>query len=58
MSEIEDMKTRNNSHAYTFYTVKIHNDPEFYEKEKKRVLLYQLKIFETDEEYWATKCEY
>ena len=38
-------KIRNNN----FYTNKIHNDDEFYEAEKKRVVAYIKNRYENDE---------
>jgi hypothetical protein len=34
-----------------FYTKKIHEDPEFYAKEKERIRLYKLNRYQNDPEY-------
>jgi hypothetical protein len=42
----------------SYYTNKIHNNPEFYEAEKKRVAKYQVERYKNDEEYKQKKKEY
>ena len=42
----------------SFYANKIHNNPEFYELEKKRVVKYQVERYNTDDEYKQKKKEY
>lgn len=42
----------------SFYTNKIHSNPEFYELEKKRVVKYQVERYNTDDEYKQKKKEY
>lgn len=34
-----------------FYTKKIHEDPDFYAKEKERIRLYKLNRYQNDPEY-------
>lgn len=41
-----------------YYNNKIHNDQEFYNDEKKRVVAYQINRYKTDEEYREKKKEY
>lgn len=50
--------TKNNNRVNAFYTNKIHNNPEFYEKEKQRVIQYQNNRYKTDEEYKEKRKEY
>ncbi len=38
-----------------YYTNKIHKNPEFYELEKKRVVQYQVEIYNNDDEYKQNK---
>ena len=45
----EEVKTR--TIRAIRYDNKIKSDPEFYEKEKKRVLEYMVKRYNNDEEY-------
>ena len=47
-------KIRNNN----FYTNKIHNDDEFYQAEKKRVVAYIKNRYENDEEFREKRKEY
>ncbi len=42
----------------SFYTNKIHNNPEFYEAEKKRVAKYQVERYKNDDGYKQKKKEY
>ncbi len=42
----------------SFYTNKIHTNPEFYEVEKKRVVKYQVQRYNNYDEYKAKKKEY
>ena len=42
----------------SYYTCKIHSNPEFYEAEKKRVVKYLVERYNTDEEYKNKKKEY
>lgn len=51
-----DKKFREKSRLY--YNEKIHNNPEFYEAEKKRALEYQRKRLENDPEYREKRKEY
>ena len=41
-----------------FYTKKIHNNKEFYEAEKKRVVAYINDRYKNDEEYREKRREY
>ncbi len=52
------MTDTNNLKVLSFYTNKIHNNPEFYELEKKRVVKYQVERYNTDDEYKQKKKEY
>ena len=52
------MTDTNNSKVVSFYTNKIHNNPEFYEAEKKRVVKYQVQRYNNDDEYKEKKKEY
>ena len=52
------MTDTNNIKALSFYANKIHNNPEFYELEKKRVVKYQVERYNTDDEYKQKKKEY
>ena len=42
----------------SFYANKIHNNPAFYELEKKRVAKYQVERYKNDDEYKQKKKEY
>ncbi len=42
------MTDSNNIKVLFFYANKIHNNPEFYELEKKRVVKYQVPIMTTN----------
>ena len=42
----------------SFYTNKIHNNPAFYELEKKRVAKNQVERYKNDDEYKQKKKEY
>lgn len=53
-----DTETANNFKILSFYANKIHSNPEFYEKEKKRVVRYQVERYNNDEEYKQKKKEY
>jgi len=44
--------------SVSFYTYKIHSNPEFYEAEKKRVVKYLVNRYNTDEEFKTKKKEY
>lgn len=52
------MTDTNNIKVLSFYANKIHNNPEFYELEKKRVVKYQVERYNTDDEYKQKKKEY
>ncbi len=52
------MTDTNNLKVLSFYANKIHNNPEFYELEKKRVVKYQVERYNTDDEYKQKKKEY
>lgn len=52
------MTDTNNLKVLSFYANKIHNNPEFYELEKKRVAKYQVERYNTDDEYKQKKKEY
>ena len=52
------MTDSNNIKVLSFYANKIHNNPEFYELEKKRVVKYQVERYNTDDEYKQKKKEY
>lgn len=52
------MTDTNNLKVVSFYTNKIHNNPEFYEAEKKRVVKYQVQRYNNDDEYKEKKKEY
>jgi len=41
-----------------YYNNKIHTNPEFYEREKKRVAEYVKNRYNTDEEYKEKRKEY
>ena len=58
MADIEDTHSKVNMRMNVFYTNKIHNNPEFYEKEKKRVVEYHKNRYETDLEYREKRKEY
>jgi hypothetical protein len=58
MAQNEDASLKANMRANEFYTNKIHNNPEFYEKEKKRVVEYHKNRYETDLEYREKRKEY
>jgi hypothetical protein len=44
--------------AQEYYYKKIHNDIEFYEAEKKRIIKYQVRRYANDEEFRNKKKEY
>ena len=50
--------TDTDSRVISFYTNKIHSNPEFYEAEKKRVVKYQVERYNNDDEYKQKKKEY
>jgi hypothetical protein len=52
------MTDSNNIKVLSFYANKIHNNPEFYELEKKRVVKYQVQRYNNDDEYKEKKKEY
>ena len=52
------MTDTNNLKVLSFYANKIHNNPEFYELEKKRVVKYQVERYNIDDEYKQKKKEY
>ena len=49
------MTDSNNIKVLSFYANKIHNNPEFYELEKKRVVKYQVQRYNNDDEYKEMK---
>lgn len=53
-----DTKIKNRISSNIYYCDKIHNNPEFYETEKKRVIKYQNDRYSNDEEYRNKKKEY
>ncbi len=50
--------TDTDSRVISFYTNKIHSNPEFYEAEKKRVVKYQVERYNNDDDYKEKKKEY
>jgi hypothetical protein len=50
--------TDTESKVVSFYANKIHNNPAFYELEKKRVAKYQVERYKNDDEYKQKKKEY
>ena len=52
------MTDSNNIKVLSFYANKIHNNPEFYELEKKRVVKYPVQRYKNDDEYKEKKKEY
>ncbi len=50
--------TDTDSKVVSFYTKKIHSNPEFYALEKKRVVKYQVERYNSDDEYKQKKKEY
>ena len=50
--------TDTESKVVSFYANKIHNNPEFYEAEKKIVAKYQVERYKKDDEYKQKKKEY
>jgi len=47
--------TDTESKVVSFYANKIHNNPAFYELEKKRVAKYQVERYKNDDEYEQKK---
>jgi len=54
INNMEKEKTSQNA----FYTKKIHNDKDFYDEEKKRVVKYINNRYKNDEEYREKRKEY
>ena len=50
--------TDTESKVVSFYANKIHNNPAFYELEKKRVAKYQVERYKNDDEYKQKNKEY
>ena len=53
-----DSKIKSRISSNIYYCEKIHNNPEFYETEKKRIVEYQNNRYATDEAFRNKKREY